>query len=407
MERNKDVLRIAVRKFGPFETAIQKQFADFKATTGCPLNLEFEAMDLNPLYAGLVGPGWLKDGTFDLAFINTDWLPEIIEDNSLEDLTPLMAAEPIPDYPDGWSPALTRLQSSGEAVYGLPYHDGPECLVYRRDLFEDPGEQADFARRFGYKLAAPQTWKEFADAARFFTRPDRNLYGTVLAAFPDGHNAVYDLCIQLWSRGGTLVDKDGRVTMDSPQAVAALDFYREVIKDRGMTPPNPQEIDSVRSGELFAAGQVAMMVNWFGFAAVAELPGSAVRGKVDVTSLPGSNAALNVYWVLGIGAGSTVKKEAYAFLRHLARPEMDRLTTLEGGIGCRFTTWRDPEVNRAIPFYYRLAELHQSMRELPRSKDFPAVAHLIDQAVQQAIDTDRASAKILGEAQSKAAGIRL
>jgi multiple sugar transport system substrate-binding protein len=409
--RPNDVMRIAIRKFGPFEMAIQKQYADFQAATGCPLKLEFEALDLNPLYDSLFNQGGLKDGSFDIAFINTDWLAEGVNQAAFVNLSPLMRAEPIPDYPGGWPPALTRLQQFEEAVYGLPYHDGPECFIYRRDLFEDPAEQAAFRARYGYDLGIPRTWSQFEDIAHFFTRPEQDLFGTVFAAFPDGHNTVYDFCIQLWSRGGDLLDKAGQPTLNTAQATAALDFYRKVIKDPGMTPPGLQEIDSVRSGELFASGRVAMMVNWFGFAAVGELPGSPVKGKVDVAPLPGSdqagNAALNVYWVLAIGSGSPYVNEAYAFLRHLGRPEMDRLTTLEGGIGCRFSTWRDPEVNRAIPFYYRLAELHRSMRELPRSRYFPELAHIIDQAVQRALDSDLATPDILAEAQLKAAAIRL
>ena len=43
-------LRIAVRAFGPFESAIAKQFDDFVRTTGIDATLEAVAMDLNPLH---------------------------------------------------------------------------------------------------------------------------------------------------------------------------------------------------------------------------------------------------------------------------------------------------------------------------------------------------------------------
>ena len=122
----------------------------------------------------------------------------------------------------------------------------------------------------------------------------------------------------------------------------------------------------MKSGELFAAGKIAMMVNWFGFAAVCEQPGCPVKGKVAVAPLPSGeqarSAALSMYWLLVIGAGSQHKDEAYAFLRHVCTPEMDKLTTLEGAIGCRLSTWSDAEVNQTIPFYHRLAELHQYAR---------------------------------------------
>jgi len=383
------------------------------------LTLDAEALDLNPLYESLFIRGGLKDGTWDVAFIVTDWLAEAVEQGALLDLAPYMRTAPVPDYPQGWTRSLTDFQHFGDAVYGLPYHDGPECFIYRRDLFEDQSEQRAFQERFGYHLTPPRTWDQFRDLARFFTRPEQELYGTVFAAFPDGHNSVYDFCLQLWSRSGDLADSSGAVTLDTPQAAAALDFYRAMVGDRTATYPEPETIDSVRSGELFSQGNVAMMVNWFGFAAACEQPDSPVKGKVAIAELPSgtmprgraveqaASVSLGVHWALAIGSGSCHKDEAYAFLRHACSPEMDKLTTLEGAIGCRLSTWSDPEVNAAIPFYHRLADLTPDARTLPRSRHFPALAHIIDEMVQQAIRGAESSGEIVRQAQAKAAHIRL
>ncbi len=406
-----ETFRVAIRRFGPFEMAIQKQWDDFQRVSGCPLQLEWESLDLNPLVDSLFTQGGLKDGTWDIAFVVTDWLADAVHDGSLRDLAPAMRADPVPDYPAGWVPVLTGMQQFGDAVYGLPYHDGPECLVYRTDLFGDAAEQAAFAGRFGYPLDIPRTWEQFEDVARFFTRPDDDLYGTVFAAFPDGHNTVYDFCLQLWSRGGELTDTDGRPTFNTPEAIAALDFHRRMVADRRVTPPGLEEIDSVKSGELFASGAVAMMVNWFGFAAVCEQPGCPVKGKTGVTTLPSAEGippvSLIVYWLLAVAAGSPHPDEAYAFARHCCTPAMDKLTTLEGGIGCRLSTWSDPEVNALIPFYSELAHLHEGTRTLPRSRDLPALIHIIDEAVQTAISSEEPTEAILRRAQSQAAGLRL
>jgi len=406
-----DRFRIAVRRFGPFETAITKQWASFCAATGCTLKLDAVALDLNPLVESIFTNGGLKDGTWDVAFIVTDWLADAVADGAIQDLAPMMQASPVPDYPTGWASSLTGMQQFGEAIVGLPYHDGPECLVYRKDLFEDPAERAAFKAQFGYDLAPPTTWAAFEDAARFFNRPEQGMYGTIVAAFPDGHNTVYDFCLQLWSRGGALVDQQGRPTIDTPQAIAALEFYRRLVNDRGMTPPGLAEIDSVKSGERFASGDIAMMVNWFGFAAVCEQPGCAVKGKTAVAPVPagegGTNASLIVYWLLCVAAGSRHPEIAYAFVRHCMSAEMDKVTTLEGGIGCRLSTWTDPEVNEAIPFYHQLGDLHHGTRTLPRSRALPRLVHVIDAAVQQAITSDEPTAAILRRAQSAAADLDL
>jgi multiple sugar transport system substrate-binding protein len=86
---------------------------------------------------------------------------------------------------------------------------------------------------------------------------------------------------------------------------------------------------------------------------------------------------------------------------------MDKLTTLEGGIGCRRSTWDDAEVNQAIPFYHQLAHLHQYARELPRSRELPRLVHVIDSAIQRALSSDEPSASILRQAQAQASAIKL
>ena len=404
-------LRIAVRRFDGFERAIRQQWASYTASSGSTSDLEIVMLDLNPLTEALFTSGGLRDGTWDIAFVVTDWIAEAVANGDLLDLAPFIAQNPPPDYPAGWVPVLTRFQQFGEAIYGLPYHDGPECLIYRTDLFADPTEQTIFADRFGYPLAVPTTWAQYRDIAVHFTRPDGGLSGTIFAAYPDGHNSVYDFCLQLWSRGGELTDTSGAVTIATPEAIAALTWYREMVADRTVTPPGQEAVDSVRSGEHFANGEIAMMVNWFGFAAYCEQPDAAVKGKVGIAPIPSDPgippASLIVYWVLAIGSGSRHADEAYAFICHCLTPACDRITTFEGGIGCRRSTWTDPEVNTRIPFYHRLADLHEGTRELPRSRSFPALVHIIDRAVQEAITTSEPTAAILARAQAAAASIDL
>ena len=50
-DRRDETLRVAIRRYGPFETAIEKQWANFQKLTGCPLRLEWESLDLNPSFA--------------------------------------------------------------------------------------------------------------------------------------------------------------------------------------------------------------------------------------------------------------------------------------------------------------------------------------------------------------------
>ncbi|QQV77349.1 extracellular solute-binding protein [Sphingomonas aliaeris] len=384
-------LRIAVRRFDPFAKAIAAQFADFVATTGSDATLDAVELDLNPLHQATIGDRGLATGAWDIAFLNTDWLAEAVADDLLEDLAPHLDRQPIAGFPEDWSPSLTGLQRFAGGFWGMPYHDGPQCLVYRKDLIATP----------------PATWDEFHACARGLQKPAQDRYGTVLALFPDGHNSFYDFCIHVWSRGGELFDEDGQIDLTSPQAVDALDFLRGLARDPDAIAPGCAAMDSVASGMAFAAGKVALMANWFGFAAYCDTSAdSKVAGLVDVAPLPagpgGTSVSLNVFWVLAIGTGSRHKSLAWAFLRHCATAAMDRLTTTSGAIGVRRSTWNDPEINATIPYYHRLEWLHEHAREMPVTPDLARISHIVDDLITAAVATDRATADLLAEAQSRA-----
>jgi multiple sugar transport system substrate-binding protein len=402
----RDTFRIAVRRFGPFESAIRKQWDAFEQAAGTGLQLDAVAMDLHLLYDALFESEGLIRGDWDVALINTDWVASANEKHCLLDLSPMLRSKPPAGYPEAWPRSLLRLQDIDGRVLGLPYHDGPECMIYRTDLLEDPREQADFLARYGTRLRVPETWTEFRQIARHFHRPAQGLYGTVYAAYPDGHNTVYDFCLQVWTRGGELTDAQGNLCLDTPQAREALQFLREIVNDGTAVHPSCRDMDSVKSGLAFAAGEAALMVNWFGFASMAEtIAESRVKGRVGVGEIPheaGSRgASLNIYWILSIGAGSRQQEIAWRFLQHCASAEMDKLLTLEGAIGCRKSTWADEDVNRIIPFYRRMDLLHNGARELPRMPEWPEVSEVIDRMVLQAINTAEPIEAIARQAQNE------
>src|SRR5579872_2076132 len=218
--------RVAVRAFPPFESAIRKQWEAFESQARTGLTLDAVPLDLNPLHATLFGPA---AGKWDAALVVTDWIAEGAASNSLVDLAPSISDGAPEGYPDAWTPSLLRFQQVGGRILGLPYHDGPECLIYRKDLFEESG------------LRPPQTWDEFHRIARLLACPSEGCYGAVFAGYPDGHNTVYDFCLQLWSRGGELFDDSGRPRFQSDAAREALRFYREILRDKSAVHPGCAE----------------------------------------------------------------------------------------------------------------------------------------------------------------------
>lgn len=378
-------LNLVYRVFDGFDRAFARQ-ADAYAAAHPGFVLDRESLPVPPLYARMVTEGGCRSGRYDLFLAITDWLPELMRDGLVAPLDDFLAADPPPDWPDGWPDSLLRLQRSEDGrVWALPYHNGPEVFMYRTDLFGDPAEQARFRRDHGRDLAPPRTWSEFRDVARFFTRPDDDLYGCVVAAQPDGHNDVYDFLIHLWSRGGVFLDERNRPAFDSPEGRDALRFYLGLIHDDRVTQPEPWAYDSVRSGEFYASGRAAMMWNWCGFQTVADLPEtSKIPGRTRSVMLPGGDGpkgeavSLIVYWVMTMPVGGRDKEAAWRFMRHLATPEMDKATALAGGSGVRRSTWNDPEVRARFGYYAGIADVHRRARTLPAIPEYPALNDVID-----------------------------
>ncbi len=381
-------LKLLGRRFESFQGALARQAKAWRLGGGSAVEARF--VEVEDLYRELTA-GDAKASRRDVVMVATDWFPTLIATGRLLCLDPYLHARPPADWPEDWAPSLRLLQcDAGGRCYGAPYHDGPEMLMYRRDLFEDEDERRRYLEVHGRPLVPPATWTEFRDVARFFTRTGRQLYGTVLATFPDAHNIIYDFLLQLWSRGGEVLGADGFPSFHEPAGVQGLRFLRELLHEARVTPPDCSTVDSVEAGQRFAAGQVAMMVNWAGFAALAQSgPSSRVRGAVGWAPPPGLAAgggcSLNVYWCLAIPADAVHPDEAWEFIRWCGSANMDRVTTEAGAIGVRRSTWRDPSFAGGHGFEV-FDRLHAIARHLPRTPAWGPMSEVLNGQLDAALN---------------------
>ena len=154
---------------------------------------------------------------------------------------------------------------------------------------------------------------------------------------------------------------------------------------------------------MFLDGEVAMMANWFGFAARAGREGSPLAGKVAIAPIPSAEGlapiSLSVFWTLGIGSGSRNKELAWEFLRFIATPERDLGITRHGTVGVRLSTWRNAGLQAQIPAYAEIEGISLGARQLPIGPHMAAFAVIIDAVITRALATTEATTIILESAQ--------
>ncbi|QQE77954.1 extracellular solute-binding protein [Alicyclobacillus sp. SO9] len=395
-------LRFAGRKFDSFEKALSIQVKRF--TSLYPdWDVDLDFYEVEDLYRVI------REGknNYDVVMCSTDWLPEFIQKSKLAALDPFFEVAPIDGWPDDWTNSLKAPQLGPDGkCYGIAYHDGPVMFYYRKDLFEDPKEQHIFEQRFGMPLAVPNTWEEFIRVARHFTRPEQGLFGTVIGGYPDGHNNVFDFLLQLWSRGGSLFDADRRPVFNSDKGIQALQFLVDLIHVHKVVPPEVFDLDSIRAGEYYySAGRAAMTWNWSHIAACAELPElSSIVGKNSWTVIPigegseGRRTSVISYYINGILQTSKHPDMAYRLMKVLSSKDMDKITTFEGGIGTRLSTWRDPQVLHRFPFFSMIERIHGHARSTPQMIEYPQINQILNQAVDAALHLRGEVGQLLDEA---------
>ncbi len=395
-------LVLTTREQDTFEAALAWQIEEFQRQRP-DVRITVQPRPIHDHYVAMVEQGGAAD--VDLFLCCTDWLPDAAAQGLLTPLDELFAAAPLPDWPDAWHPAMQKLVVQQGQWVGLPWHDGPEVFMVRTDFFEDAQEQATFAAQFGRPLRVPATWSEFVEVAQFFTRPEQGQWGAVCAGLTDGHNNVYDFLIQLWSRGGTLLDDQLRPQFHDEIGVEALTFLYDLFHRHRVIAPECLGMGSVESGDFYAQGHAAMMWNWCGFAAVCELPElSRIVGRNRCTRLPagdgpaGRSVSLNIYWALTAGRNGRHPEVVRDFLAHVSRPASDKVTSMVGANGTRLSTWRDPDVQQKYPHYAIIEDVHSQTLTLPAIPAYTAINEAISRAVHRVVHEHQPVAPSLAQA---------
>ena len=170
------------------------------------------------------------------------------------ELFPQRSLKQYGEYPD----------NSGQ-FYGLPINQDAYGMMYRRDLFENPEEQAAFRKKYGRELRVPQTYQEAREVAEFFTRPEQGLYG-----WGQMGGRAYDFATTasnsfMWSFGGELYNPDTFEVLGYLNSPASIDGVQAYVDMFQYGPPGSGNWGWDEINAAFQQGQLAMAMQWFYF----------------------------------------------------------------------------------------------------------------------------------------------
>lgn len=241
---------------------------------------------------------------------------------------------------------LPVLQAAGQInnrQRAMPFAPSIGLLYYRRDLLE----------KYGY-LRAPVTWSELEALAFEIQRGERiggnaNFWGYVWAgaATTLSNSALEWLVAQ---GAAPLVGDNRDISLANPDAVRAMDYAQRWVGS--IAPETVLNLDQQGALELWLSGQVAFLQA--DSSAYTVMSQSPLADRVEVAQLPSgrSRSAAKVSgWYLGVRRSSPHPQVARDLVAFMTQAAFERWRAEVGYLPLRQSSYQDPVILTARPYY--------------------------------------------------------
>ncbi len=264
-------------------------------------------------------------------------------------------------------------------IYDLPLEVSVQCMLYRDDLI----------------TKVPKTWDEVETVARKFSKSinpnSPTTYGLVYQGSVSDEGPFY-LYSVVNCFGGALMDDNGRVTIDSPEAIAAAAFLKK-LADQRITPPEMLVTGFQEAYDLMEKGLVPLSAPFWPIAysiglkygtdiwetsvKTAPLPGKR-QPDGSIRSIPNFHG-----WVFVINSASRQIPMAWEYLQYAAGKEGHRISaTTTAGFPPRKSILGDPALQAKRPGFDITYEALLTARPNPMVPQWPTIIEIMNTAYE-------------------------
>jgi sorbitol/mannitol transport system substrate-binding protein len=258
----------------PQMTDIQKLTADtFTKDTGITVN--YTVLPENELRDKVTQDVATQAGQYDLATVGMYEVPIWSKNGWLHEMGSYADKDASYDKADLLPPIVKGLSGEDGNLYGLPFYGESSMLMYRKDL----------VAKAGITMPEHPTWDQVAAAAAKLDGAEPGMKGICLRGLPGWGEVFAPLTTVVNTFGGTWFTKDWKAQVNSPEFVAATQFYVDLIKKHGE--PGAASAGFTECLNALSQGKVAMWYDATSAAGSLEDPASSkVSGKIGYAYAP-------------------------------------------------------------------------------------------------------------------------
>ena len=223
-------------------------------------------------------------------------------------------------------PSVIESNTAKGHLVGMPLYLDVGMMFYRKDLLEK------------YAQPLPETWQELAAVAKVIVQAERaagnkKLWGLVF------QGRAYEglTCNALeWINafgGGTIINSEGKVTVNNPHAVAALTEAASWIGT--IAPKRVLNYSEEEARGVFQSGNAVFMRSWPYAWGLGESERSPIKGKIGILPMPKGDKNFEASgvlggWSLAVSKYSNNQAEAADLLFYMTSEEGQKHLSLLG-----------------------------------------------------------------------------
>lgn len=236
----------------------------------------------------------------DVVQVGLSLLPSFVSAGALLNLRPYVNQHPALQSSNYLAGVASNKINPGKKILSVPWVSDVRVLFYRSDILAQAGISKP-----------PTTWTQFYNAAAKLAQRGSNQYGYYIPQWDS------TLPIQFtWQAGGSVQDKTGKVTFDTPAFRRAVDFYLSFYKSKLV--PTASDFDQTQG---FISGSAPMVISGPYLAGAINAAAPDLKGKWNVALLPKDKTGTSLFAGSNMGVWYRSKHVAASlrFLDYLAK----------------------------------------------------------------------------------------
>ncbi|MCX7594653.1 MAG: ABC transporter substrate-binding protein [Fischerella sp.] len=332
-----------------------------------------------------------KSPSYDLIYMDIIWVPEFAQKNLLMDLTQEFSKDELNEFIS----SEVEYGKYKNKLYRIPFRSDVGVLYYRKDLLDELNQKP------------PETFEDLMQISREVKEQKGIPYGYLWQGKPS--EAMTAMFVEvLYSSGGFWIDENKNIGLDKPEAIKAVEFLRDTIK-QGISPENltTYAYDEQYTRSLFRDSKAVFMRNWPNV--WLEVNGSELSfpGKIGIKSVVHAEGkesrACKGSWGFGIAKNTKYKKQALAAIRFFTNAASQQKFTLAyGSMPSRRDLFYEPKIVAKYRYYPELLKMVENSVARPPIPEYAEASRILQEYLNEALNPDNKDYKqIMEEAASQ------